>query len=83
MARALLPARSLGVTRCSCCQTPQGPFVRDRDLPGRPVCGLPPRDRRYYHGDPELEARGRIQDCLARRQALEAARTLGAAAAAS
>ena len=65
------------MTRCSCCQTPHGPFVRDRDLPGRPVCGLAPRER--LRGPVvELETRARIQACLARRRELEAATMPGA-----
>lgn len=53
------------MTRCSCCRTTDGPFVRDRDLPGRPVCGVPRRARK------RLDAGERIRDCLARRRALE------------
>lgn len=59
------------MTRCSCCGTTQGPFVRDRDLPGRPVCGVARRARgRFLVSE-------RIQGCLARRRVLDEALTSG------
>jgi hypothetical protein len=62
------------MTRCSCCGTTQGPFVRDRDLPGRPVCGVPRRVRgRFLPSE-------RIQGCLARRRVLDDALTAGVSA---
>lgn len=49
-------------TTCTNCGTRQGPFVRDRDLPRHPVCGL-------RRGKPEDRAQ-RIRECLARREAV-------------
>lgn len=59
------------MTRCSCCGTTEGPFVRDRDLPGRPVFGVPRRARRL------LDAGERIRGCLSRRRELDEALTSG------
>lgn len=60
------------MTVCSSCGTTEGPFVRDRDLPGRPVCGVPRRARlRFDVGE-------RIRGCLARRAARDADRAVPA-----
>lgn len=55
--------------RCATCGTSVGPFARDRDFPGLPVCGYRPR----HHATIELRDR-RVKDCLARRDALDAQR---------
>lgn len=49
-------------TRCANCGTTEGPFVRDPQFPGLPVCGFPPR----YHASVALRAQ-RTLDCLQRR----------------
>jgi hypothetical protein len=69
---ARVHAGGAGVTRCSCCGTTEGPFVRSRDLPGKPVCGVP---RRWYG---RLLPSERVLGCLQRRRLLDderAART--------
>lgn len=53
------------MTRCTNCQTTQGPFVRDADLPGHPVCGHRRRHRATF-----AEREQRIHECLERRDAL-------------
>jgi hypothetical protein len=56
-------------TVCASCGTTQGPFVRERDFPGLPVCGFPPRSGR--HTDAEKSALATA--CNARRDARFAA----------
>ena len=52
-------------TVCANCGTTQGPFVRDREFPSRPMCGFPPRSGRHS----EAERAALTAACNARRDA--------------
>lgn len=50
-------------TVCANCGTTQGPFVRDRESTGLPICGFPPRSGRKS----EVERAALVNACNARR----------------
>lgn len=56
-------------TVCKNCGTTQGPFVRDRDIPNSPSCGIPERKWKDYPDTKTRYAAERkiTQECLARR----------------
>lgn len=71
------------MSKCACCDTPQGPFVGDRDYPGLRVCGYPPRQRAegntvvnpHDPGHKQYTKQAvRVRECLKRRSTLDAKR---------
>ncbi len=54
------------MTVCANCGTSQGPFTRDPDFPGLPVCGF----TRRHRADANMKEK-RVAECNSRRVALE------------